>query len=293
MKPVATITGRLFAAAVALALLAAAPAGRRPARRAAAPARPLWGVPQPEPATDQPYAPATHPAGRRGRPAVPGRVEVPQGRPRPRGRAVQPEPQRAGAASTASSASTNPSIEVPHGRRQPQHRGGRHPGGPAAATNTLNVGGEAADFVPFFYNYGVNAVILRNRLRSDGYDPKTDAVADARQAIRTVRAYAKEWRIDPNKIGIMGFSAGAELASRHGHRVRRVRQGQRRPGRPAGRGVVPARLRRHRLPPARRRSPRGALAADPEGTCRRRSLPARGPATGGTRFGRPNTSPRC
>ena len=28
-----------------------------------------------------------------------------------------------------------------------------------------------------------------------------------------VRAYAKEWKIDPNKIGIMGFSAGAELAA--------------------------------------------------------------------------------
>jgi endo-1,4-beta-xylanase len=79
--------------------------------------------------------------------------------------------------------------------------------------NTLNVGGEAADFVPFFYNYGVNTVILRNRLRRDGYDPKTDAVNDALQAIRLVRAYAKEWSIDPNKIGIMGFSAGAELAA--------------------------------------------------------------------------------
>ena len=79
--------------------------------------------------------------------------------------------------------------------------------------NTLNVGGESADFVPFFYNYGVNTVILRNRLRHDGYDPRTDAVNDALQAIRLVRAYAKEWRIDPNKIGIMGFSAGAELSA--------------------------------------------------------------------------------
>lgn len=78
---------------------------------------------------------------------------------------------------------------------------------------TLNVGGEAADFVPFFYNYGVNTVILRNRLRSDGYEPKTDAVNDALQAIRIVRAYAKEFNFDPNKIGIMGFSAGAELSA--------------------------------------------------------------------------------
>lgn len=79
--------------------------------------------------------------------------------------------------------------------------------------NTLNVGSEAADFVPFFYNYGVNTVILRNRLRRDGYNAQTDAVYDAQQAIRVVRAYAKEWNIDPNKIGTMGFSAGAELTS--------------------------------------------------------------------------------
>ena len=79
--------------------------------------------------------------------------------------------------------------------------------------NTLNVGSEAADFVPFFYNYGVNTVILRNRLRRDGYNPQTDAVNDALQSIRLVRAYAKDLRLDPNKIGMMGFSAGAELTS--------------------------------------------------------------------------------
>jgi acetyl esterase/lipase/lysophospholipase L1-like esterase len=79
--------------------------------------------------------------------------------------------------------------------------------------NTLNVGSESADFVPFFYNYGVNTVILRNRLRRDGYNVQADAVHDALQAIRLVRAHAKEWNIDPNRIGIMGFSAGAELAA--------------------------------------------------------------------------------
>ncbi len=79
--------------------------------------------------------------------------------------------------------------------------------------NSLNVGSESADFVPFFYNYGVNTVILRNRLRKDGYNVQTDAANDALQSIRLVRAYAKEWNIDPAKIGIMGFSAGAELAA--------------------------------------------------------------------------------
>ncbi len=78
---------------------------------------------------------------------------------------------------------------------------------------TLNVGGEAADFVPFFYNYGINTVILRNRLRADGYVAEVDAVHDVQQAVRVVRAYAKEWGIDPSRIGVMGFSAGAELSA--------------------------------------------------------------------------------
>jgi endo-1,4-beta-xylanase len=79
--------------------------------------------------------------------------------------------------------------------------------------NTLNVGSESADFVSYFYNFGINTVILRNRLRKDGYVAEVDAVNDALQAIRMVRGYAKEWNLDPNKIGIMGFSAGAELSA--------------------------------------------------------------------------------
>jgi endo-1,4-beta-xylanase len=75
------------------------------------------------------------------------------------------------------------------------------------------VGSESADFVPFFYNYGVSTVILRSRLRRDGYNPQVDEVNDALQAIRMVRAYAGEWKIDPHRIGVMGFSAGAELAA--------------------------------------------------------------------------------
>jgi endo-1,4-beta-xylanase len=50
-------------------------------------------------------------------------------------------------------------------------------------------------------------------LRRDGYNPQVDAVNDALQAIRLVRAHAKELNIDPDKIGMMGFSAGAELTT--------------------------------------------------------------------------------
>ena len=84
---------------------------------------------------------------------------------------------------------------------------------PGGGHNTLNVGSEGADFVHFFYNFGVNTAILRNRLRKDGYVAEVDAVNDAQQAIRIVRARAAEFGIDPRKIGILGFSAGAELAA--------------------------------------------------------------------------------
>ena len=106
----------------------------------------------------------------------------------------------------------NPSIEV-HVVDRSLNTGAAVILAAGGGHNTLNVGGESADFVPFFYNYGVNTIILRNRLRRDGYNPQVDGVNDALQAIRLVRAYAKEWGIDPNKIGIMGFSAGAELAA--------------------------------------------------------------------------------
>ncbi len=79
---------------------------------------------------------------------------------------------------------------------------------------TLNVGTEAMDFVPYFAERGISTVILRNRLAlADGYNAQTDAVYDALQAIRLVRAHAKEWNLDPKRIGIVGFSAGAELAT--------------------------------------------------------------------------------
>ena len=79
--------------------------------------------------------------------------------------------------------------------------------------NTLNVGTEGADLVHYLFNFGINSIILRNRLRRDGYNAQTDAVYDAQQAIRLVRSRAAEWGIDPKKIGVIGFSAGAELVA--------------------------------------------------------------------------------
>ena len=67
----------------------------------------------------------------------------------------------------------------------------------------------------FFANYGVNTVILRNRLRKRRL-PRASPMPcyDALQAMKAgARATPSQWNIDPNKIGIMGFSAGAELAA--------------------------------------------------------------------------------
>ena len=67
--------------------------------------------------------------------------------------------------------------------------------------------------VPHLTSRGISAIILRNRLRSDGYEPKTDGVYDMQQAIKLVRAYAADWNINPDRIGVLGFSAGAELVA--------------------------------------------------------------------------------
>lgn len=107
----------------------------------------------------------------------------------------------------------NPSIEVHLVGDKPENTGAAVIVAPGGGHQILWVGPEGGDFVPFFKKIGVSTIILRNRLRVDGYEPKTDAVNDAFQAIRLVRAHAAEWKLDPAKIGIMGFSAGAELAA--------------------------------------------------------------------------------
>jgi hypothetical protein len=107
----------------------------------------------------------------------------------------------------------NPSIEVHLVGNDPINTGAAVIVAPGGGHTILWVGPEGADFVPFFKKHGVSTIILRYRLRIDGYDPKTDAVNDAFQAIRMVRAHAAEWKLDPAKIGIMGFSAGAELSA--------------------------------------------------------------------------------
>ena len=64
--------------------------------------------------------------------------------------------------------------------------------------------------------YGVTAFVLKYRLaREPGstYTIEGDAAADARRAVRWVRAHAAEYGVDPHRVGVMGFSAGGELVS--------------------------------------------------------------------------------
>ncbi|MHA4866534.1 alpha/beta hydrolase [Duganella sp. PWIR1] len=63
---------------------------------------------------------------------------------------------------------------------------------------------------------GVTAFVLKYRLARDAgstYSIENDAAADLRRAVRWVRAHAGEYGVDPQRLGIMGFSAGGELVS--------------------------------------------------------------------------------
>lgn len=193
------------------ALLVSNAWGQDAARAAMPPLPEALGVPKPGPVTDAPYAP---------QPILPGGVVVPlypAGSPFLKADKVREAEQYNMSQTVKGRISSivnihNPSIEV-HLVDRGLNTGAAVILAAGGGHNTLNVGTESADFVPYFYNYGVNTIILRNRLRRDGYNPQTDAVNDALQAIRLVRAYAKEWHLDPKKIGIMGFSAGAELSA--------------------------------------------------------------------------------
>jgi len=71
------------------------------------------------------------------------------------------------------------------------------------------------------FSLGVGGPILRDRIwfygiaREEGsrYTVEEHALADARRALRTVRSRAAEWRVDPERLGVLGFSAGGELAA--------------------------------------------------------------------------------
>src|SRR5207344_768761 len=81
------------------------------------------------------------------------------------------------------------------------------PGGSYARLASNHEGRQVASFLN---SMGIAAFVLRYRLGPRYHHPIE--LGDAQRAIRTLRSKAGEWRLDPARIGIMGFSAGGHLA---------------------------------------------------------------------------------
>ena len=87
---------------------------------------------------------------------------------------------------------------------------------PGGAHRFLSIDTEGTNVAEWLNSFGVAAFVLKYRLaREEGstYKVEVDELADAQRAIRTVRARAGEWKVNPAKVGMMGFSAGGELTA--------------------------------------------------------------------------------
>lgn len=87
---------------------------------------------------------------------------------------------------------------------------------PGGGHAKLCLGHEGYALAEWLRDHGIAAFVLKYRLsREEGttYTLQDHAMADARRAIRLIRSRAAEWHIKPDHLGIMGFSAGGELAA--------------------------------------------------------------------------------
>ena len=78
----------------------------------------------------------------------------------------------------------------------------------------LSMEKEGSDVANWLAGVGVTTFVVRYRLGPAYHHPAM--LNDAQRAIRTVRARAAEWNIDPRRLGVIGFSAGGHLASTTG-----------------------------------------------------------------------------
>lgn len=83
---------------------------------------------------------------------------------------------------------------------------------PGGGYGGLAMSHEGHDIAEWLNKNDISAFICDYRHRGKGYGHPYPMM-DAQRAIRTVRTNAKKWKVDPNKIGIIGFSAGGHLAS--------------------------------------------------------------------------------
>ena len=82
---------------------------------------------------------------------------------------------------------------------------------PGGGYQHLAVGHEGEEIGQWLNSLGVTAFVLRYRLAPAYKHPAP--MLDVQRALRTVRSRAAEWKLDPQKIGVLGFSAGGHLAS--------------------------------------------------------------------------------
>ena len=71
---------------------------------------------------------------------------------------------------------------------------------------------EGEPFARWLNDLGITAFVLKYRLYPSGYHLQ-EIVQDAARAVRTVRANAADWKLDPKRLGIIGSSAGGHLAA--------------------------------------------------------------------------------
>ena len=83
---------------------------------------------------------------------------------------------------------------------------------PGGGYGHLAMGHEGTEIAQWANRMGMAAIICDYRHRGKGYGHPAP-MQDAQRAIRLARAKSKEWNIDPNRVGVIGFSAGGHLAS--------------------------------------------------------------------------------
>ncbi|HKV39696.1 MAG TPA: alpha/beta hydrolase [Blastocatellia bacterium] len=109
----------------------------------------------------------------------------------------------------------NPSIEV-HLAPLARANGAAMIVAPGGGHEQLVWGSEGIDIADWLNSFGVDAFILKYRLaKTPGYHytVEGEALQDTQRAIRIVRLHAREWGVDPGRVGILGFSAGGALAA--------------------------------------------------------------------------------
>ncbi|WP_319502156.1 alpha/beta hydrolase [uncultured Draconibacterium sp.] len=86
---------------------------------------------------------------------------------------------------------------------------------PGGGYSGLAIRHEGLQVAQWFNSVGITAFVLTYRQPDDAImeDKSIGPLQDGQRAIRLVRRHAKEWGINPEKIGIMGFSAGGHVAS--------------------------------------------------------------------------------